>query len=909
MSKTTPMMRQYYEIKAAYPGCILLFRLGDFYEMFGEDAKLASRLLQITLTSREAGKDRRIPMCGVPYHSIDGYIAELVRQGHKVALCEQVEDPKTAKGVVRREVVRVFTPGTVMESDMLDSKENNYLVAVTRKQIPPRAGTSPKSTALFHGGNVEYGLAACDLSTGEFMCTHIDGDDAFVSLKDEIARLRPAELLFDPAFDSEEATEEKKALIGIISGVYEMMEPRHFSTDSARRRLLNHFNVESLEGFGCENLPLATIAAGAVLAYLESTQLMGMAQITSLKTYSTSAHMLLDQATRRNLELTRTLRTAERRGSLLWVLDATRTAMGSRLLKRWIEQPLLDVGAIERRLDAVEELVEDMELRHRVRESLDRVHDIERLSSRIATSSANARELVSLKDSLLALPELKADLSGAKCDTLLELAHALDPCEDIAHLIQSALVDDPPISVTEGDIIKEGYSPEVDELKQASREGKEWIARLERQERERTGIKSLKVGFNKVFGYFIEVTRANLANVPDDYERKQTLANAERFVTPELKEKEAQILGAEERVTDLEYRLFVEVREAVAAQTHRLQLTGAILSELDVYSGLAQVAVDRRYVRPVFEDNQGLHIKSGRHPVVEAMLEDGSFVPNDADLDQQTQIIVLTGPNMAGKSTYLRQVALIVLMAQIGSFVPAASAKLTPMDRIFTRVGASDDLATGQSTFMVEMNEVANILNHATERSLVVLDEVGRGTSTFDGLSIAWSVTEFLHNHPTIRPKTLFATHYHELTELENLLPRVKNYSVAVHKDGSDIVFLRRIVRGGVDQSYGIEVARLAGLPKAVIQRAQEILKELESGEERRVAKEAMTWTSQHIDSAPDQISETNSTPVQLSLLIETDPIIEQLARINTNEMTPLEALVLIADLAEAARQRTHAGG
>jgi DNA mismatch repair protein MutS len=917
MSSLTPMLRQYYDVKNQYPGCIVFFRLGDFYEMFDEDAILASRLLEITLTSREAGKGRRIPMCGVPYHSAEGYIAQLVAAGHKVAICEQVEDPKLAKGVVRREVVRVVTPGTVTEAGMLKAREHNFLVAVTRGDRPrgagaQRSGFDPEPAAaqerlLPEGGGV-YGVAACDLSTGEFMCTQIEGDDALAVVRDEIARLHPAELLLDPAFGDPFLQPERELLVQACPGTVEVLPDPALSFSSARRLLLDHFKTASLEGFGCERLPLAVRAAGVVIDYLIQTQKGALGQITRLVTYSSSTYMVLDPATRRNLELVQTIRSQQRRGSLLWVLDRTQTAMGGRLLRLWIEQPLLDPREINRRLDAVQDLVDHGELRGGLKDQLHKIHDIQRLTGRIASGSANARDLVALKTSLEAVPKIKELLDGAPLKApLAELAASLDACSDLADAIRRTLVDEPPVAVTEGGLIRDGFHAELDEMRAASRDGKAWIARLEREERERTGIKSLKVGFNKVFGYYIEVTRPNLALVPADYERKQTLANAERFVTPALKEMEAKILGAEERMIELEYHLFTELRASVARQASRLQRLAEVLAELDVYVALADVAVDRNYVRPVVDDGDVIDIKAGRHAVVEAMLDDGAFVPNDLRLDHETQIIVLTGPNMAGKSTYLRQAALTVLMAQIGSFVPAASAHIGVVDRIFTRVGASDDLATGQSTFMVEMNEVANILHHATSKSLVILDEVGRGTSTFDGLSIAWAVTEYLHDHPAHRPKTLFATHYHELTELESVLTRVKNYSVAVHRRGNEVIFLRRIVRGGAEKSYGIEVARLAGLPAPVIERAREILSSLEAMESARIAREAAAAGEELFASCGTRRrggGKLSGQGEQLSLFHDgVHPLIDRLAAIDINQLTPLEALNLLAELCRQAKE------
>ncbi len=899
------MLRQYYEQKSQYPGCILLFRLGDFYEMFGDDATLASKLLQITLTSRDAGGDTRIPMCGVPHHSAEKYIAQLVRNGYKVALCEQVEDPKAAKGVVRREVVRVVTPGTVTDEEMLSERENNFLVSLSYKAEAPRS----RATHLFPHPSYTIGLAVCDLSTGEFMCTEMGPEGAVGSLKNELTRLSPTEVLLDPAFEDEEAQQLLETIHASVAGLVEVQEPRYFYDESARKRLLSHFHTESLEGFGCERLDVAVRCAGALLEYLTETQKRHLDQISRLSTYSVAEHMQIDAATRRNLELVRTLRDGERRGSLIWVLDRTSTSMGGRLLRRWTLQPLVKAAAIQTRLDAVDDLVQNVDLRFGLRSLFDKVYDVERLVARVASQSANARDLIALKASLRVLPEIQAALANqAKAERLSQLADQIDPCADVCATISQAIVDEPPISITEGGIIRRGYSADVDELALAATSGREWISRLEQEERDRTKIRSLKVGYNKVFGYYIEVTRPNLAQVPAEYQRKQTLANAERFITPELKEQEERILGAHDRLVELEYELFVELRRQIGEAAARIQSAARILAELDVYLALADVAVDRGYVKPVVDEDDALEIRDGRHPVVEATLKDEAFVPNDLHLDGETQVIVLTGPNMAGKSTYLRQTALIVLMAQIGSFVPASAARIGVVDRIFTRVGASDDLATGQSTFMVEMNEVANILNHATPKSLVILDEVGRGTSTFDGLSIAWAVTEYLLKEPRVKAKTLFATHYHELTELEELLPGVKNYSVAVHKEGQEILFLRRIVQGGADQSYGIEVARLAGLPAPVLQRARQILEALESSEERRLAQDAAAAT---IDDTSGEIAPTTLTeasegsgrrPAQLALFAPPHPLIERLKATDVERLTPLEALNLLAAFVNEAR-------
>lgn len=888
MSNATPMLAQYNKVKAEYPGCLLLFRLGDFYELFGEDAELAARILGITLTSREAGKGQRIPMCGVPHHAVDGYITELVQKGYRVAICEQLEDPRTAKGVVKRDVIRVVTPGTALDTNVAPG-QNRYLAA-----------------ALEWRGI--WGLAFCDLATGEFACTQLSGEHADDSVLAELARLRPSELLL---------AEDYPALSGRVSewGA-SCPEPnaRLFERDFTRRTLLDHFHVLSLDGFGCETLPQAVRAAGAVIAYLQETQKTSLGHIVRLTPYNTKAYMVLDAATRRNLELTRTLREADRHGSLLWVLDHTGTAMGARLLRQWLEQPLLSGDAINTRLDALEDLTRDHLARPEISRLLRDVYDIPRLIGRVALGSANGRDLLALARSLRLLPAIQTGAAQlAHSARMQELVAQLDPCADVADAIESAIADNPPVGLREGGLIRPGYNAEVDKLRSARHNGQAWVAELEQQERERTGIKSLKVGFNKVFGYYIEVTRANLSAVPADYIRKQTLAGAERFITPALKEQEELILGAEERVIELEYNLFTELRAQVAQHADRIQAVAAALAELDVYCSLADVAVEKRYVRPTLNTAGRLHVQGGRHPVVEAMQSDGRFVPNDIHLDAATrQVIILTGPNMAGKSTYLRQTALIVLMAHVGSFVPADSADIPLVDRIFTRVGASDDLATGQSTFMVEMNEVANILNNATSRSLVVLDEVGRGTSTFDGLSIAWAVTEHLHNAPHCRPLTLFATHYHELTELAQLLPRVQNACVAVSEENGQVVFLRRIVPGGADRSYGIEVARLAGLPEEVIDSARRVLAELESSEETRLAREPLSLIPGTAPAAPAKRRSSAQPPAvnQIPLFCPTpepEPLLQDLASIDADNITPLGALNLLYELRERAKERLAA--
>lgn len=818
-AELTPMLRQYRAIKDRYPDALLFFRLGDFYELFEADAEVAARELEIALTAREAGKGHRMAMCGVPYHSVEGYLSRLVARGYKVALCDQVEDPRVARGVVRREVVRVVTAGTALEPQMLDERRPNYLQALVRD------------------GTV-VGLARVEASTGDFSVTEIPGATgdagpgapAWQEVLDQLLRDQPVEVLLGPGLPDW----LPGRLRALLPGARVAEEaPRLFDAGEAARRLLTHFRTRSLAAFGCEGRRAAVRAAGAALAYLAETQGGSLGQITRLTTRESGQFLVVDAVSQRNLEIVRSLREGSRRHTLLAVLDRTRTAMGARRLADWLLHPLQDLAAINARLDAVQQLVADTLGRQELQEALAGVRDLERLQARVVQGSAGARDLVALRDSLARLPavrEAALRVAGAREGGLLaRLAAALDPLEDMAALLARALADDPPAGLREGGLIREGFDPHLDELRRASREGKAWVAGLEARERERTGIRSLKVGFNKVFGYYLEVTRPNLSLVPPDYERRQTLANAERFVTPELKEMEAKILGAEERSVELEYQLFCQVRHAVAEQTRRIQATADALATLDTLLSLAQVAAENGYVRPEVADDGRIEIEAGRHPVVEQLQREEPFVPNDVRIDAgEQQILILTGPNMGGKSTFLRQVALITLLAHAGSWVPARRAHVGLVDRIFTRVGAADDLATGQSTFMVEMSEVAHILHHATARSLILLDEVGRGTSTFDGLSLAWSIVE--HIHEVVGAKTLFATHYHELTQLAATLPRVRNFSVAVARTADGIRFLRQIVPGGADESYGIEVAKLAGLPPAVTERAAEILRALEAG-------------------------------------------------------------------------------
>jgi DNA mismatch repair protein MutS len=861
------MMRQYLEIKSMYPDAILFFRLGDFYEMFMEDAVTASRVLDITLTSRNKGAADEIPLCGIPYHSSQPYISRLVENGYKVAVCEQVEDPKTAKGIVKREVVRVVSPGLIVDTDTLQPKENNYLMA------------------LACGGDSGWGIAVLDITTGEFRATEMAGPEGVFS---EIASINPREVLL-PAGENGAALIE--SLAGPLAGRMINTIPEWvFETDRAAGLLTDFFACASLDSFGCTDLPGAIGAAGAVLHYLQEAQKGTLDHIRTLSTYHAADFMVLDDSTRRNLELTATLHDGGKKGSLLGALDRTVTAMGGRKLRQWINRPLVDVRRIRDRHQAVHELVEKSLARQDLRSALDGVYDLERLNGKISMASANAKDLIALKSSLERIPALFDQLAALESPLVRSLRGDIDLLADVTGIIGKAIVDDPPFVLREGGLIRDGFDGELDELRTISREGKGWIARLEREEKERTGISSLKVRFNKVFGYYIEVTRSHLASVPDDYQRRQTLANAERYITPALKEYEEKVLGAEEKLTAIEYDLFQQVRRQVAGEGGRIQATADALAALDVLLALADLAHDRGYVRPEIVDSGELIIIEGRHPVVEGMSLSERFVPNDVVMDtRENQILIITGPNMAGKSTFMRQVALITLMAQMGSLVPAKSARIGVVDRIFTRVGASDNLARGQSTFMVEMTETAHILNHATPRSLIVLDEIGRGTSTFDGVSIAWAVAEYLHDHAPVAAKTLFATHYHELTDLALTRERVKNFNIAVKEWNDQIVFLRKIVKGGASHSYGIQVARLAGLPQATIERAREVLRNLESGEfekegQPRLARSRMAST-------------VRETP-QLSLFAPAkDELRQKLEDLDISVLTPLEALNVLDQL------------
>jgi DNA mismatch repair protein MutS len=859
---TTPMRKQYLRIKKQFPETIVLFRLGDFYETFDEDARVVAQVCDIVLTSRPVGKDQRVPLAGVPYHSVEGYIAKLIQAGYKVAIVEQVGEVP-ARGLVDREVVRVVTPGTVVEPSLLEERRNNYLAAL-----------------IVEGKRA--GLAYADITTGEFATTQLAGGDVMQLASEELGRLRPAEVL---TCDAALAGQQERGDSPFGDTVFTVYERWRFDLDTARQALQDQFNVASLDGFGLGGLPLAIQAAGALLQYLAETQRSRLAQLSSVHTYSTEQYMVLDAATRRNLELTETLRRGSVQGSLLGVLDGTVTSMGGRLLHRWITHPLLDLERLTRRLDAVEAFVQDTPVRTRLRELLKNVTDLERLTSRVVQVIARPRDLLGVRESLQMVPEIQAliDGMGQKPEAFRAFV-SLDPCQDVVTLLDQALVDDPPATLSSGGVIRPGFSAELDNIVASSRDAKTWVANLEKQERKRTGIKSLKVGYNKVFGYYLEITKANADRVPEEYIRKQTLVNAERYITPELKEYESLILNAEERIQDLEGRIYQQVLEQVGAASGRILAVAQALARLDLYAALAEVALMHRYVRPRLAEDGDLRIVAGRHPVVEVTQREEPFVPNDVRFSGEEAILIITGPNMAGKSTYLRQVALIVLMAQMGSFVPADEAEISLVDRIFTRIGAQDEISAGQSTFMVEMVETANLLNHATGRSLLVLDEVGRGTSTYDGISIAWAVVEHIHNHPRLRCKTLFATHYHELTQLSGLLPRVRNYNVAVAEEKDRVVFLRRIVPGGADQSYGIHVAQLAGLPKPVIHRAEEILEELE--QEAR---------------APGSARRTIQAR-QLPLFASRNPAVDELEELDVSAMTPLEAISKLYELKKLAK-------
>lgn len=870
----TPLMNQYFKIKSQYPDDILFFRMGDFYEMFGEDAKAASKILGIALTSRGQIKGEKIPLAGIPYHAADRYLAKLLRAGRKVVVCEQVEDTKLAKGIVKRDVVEIITPGTVTVDGVIEGASNNYLISlIADKQ--------------------ELGLAVIDLTTGEFK---VDQGEASKMIE-KIKVLNPVELVCPEVWQ-----EERKKELGLSDDnvTFTNLEMWKFDHDFAQKILTEHFKVTSLDGFGCQGLKLGISAAGAILAYLKQTKKAFLSHINKISPWMETEQMFLDRNTIRNLELLTAMGTGQRANTLFSLLNKTRTAMGARLLKSWIIQPLLNVNRIIERQDAVEELFKNNDMSDSLEEKIKRVGDLERLSGKIGYGKANPKDMIWLKDSLSVMPDLKSILGDAKSELLNDARENIPDTTELVGLIERAITDEPPFVLTDGGIIKSGYSSDLDSLKGQIKGSKDWIAGLRQQERKRTNIPSLKVGFNKVFGYFIEVTKPHLSKVPPEYIRKQTMVNAERFVTQELKDKEAHILGAEEKIFKLEYDLFLDIRAKIAEKTAQIQRSAEVVAQLDVLLSLKEIAAKYNYVRPQIDSSDEIAIEEGRHPVIENILDAGTFVPNDTKIDTESeQVHIITGPNMAGKSTYLRQVGLIVLLAQMGSFVPARNARIGVVDRIFTRVGAMDYLVLGQSTFLVEMNETANILNNATPKSLILLDEVGRGTSTFDGLSIAWAVTEHIHNNPKIGSRTLFATHFHELTELAKFLRRVKNYNVAVKEWGDEVIFLRKIVPGGCDDSYGIQVARLAGIPKQVLERAKEILAELENGEVRQ----------QRVPEALNQFGSGQAKPkpvsYQLSIFSPKDAqIAEELKKLDLDKLTPIEALNKLSELKKKAEEQ-----
>lgn len=869
MAEFTPMMQKYLETKKEYADCILFYRLGDFYEMFFEDAITASKELEITLTGKDCGQEERAPMCGIPYHAVESYLNKLVSRGYKVAICEQVEDPKMAKGLVKREVVRIVTPGTNIDMHALDESKNSYLMCITYMQA-------------------KIGISLADVSTGDYFVTEVDD---LKKLSDEIMKYQPKEIICNDAFlVSGMDLEDLKGRLGI--SVYPL-EPHFFDDDAAKKCLMKHFKVNTLIGLGIEDFPTGMIAAGALLQYLYETQKTSLSHLSHIYPYITSKYMLLDSSTRRNLELSETLREKQKRGSLLWVLDKTKTAMGGRTLRSYIEQPLIAKADIEKRLDAVEELCKDSVSRDEIREYLNPVYDLERLLGRVSYKSANPRDLIAFKNSLQMLPHIKTVLKGFHKEMLTQIREEMDGLEDICALIENAIEEEPPITIREGGIIKEGFDEDIDKLRNAKRDGKQWLAELENEDRERTGIKNLKIKYNKVFGYYFEVTNSYASLVPDDYIRKQTLANAERYTTPRLKELEDTILNAEDKLCTLEYDMFCKIRDSIAMEMERIQRTAKAVARLDVFASLSLVSERNGYVRPKLNEKGVIDIKDGRHPVVEKMIDNDMFIANDTFLDNGNHCIaVITGPNMAGKSTYMRQTALIVLMAQIGCFVPAKTANIGLVDRIFTRVGASDDLASGQSTFMVEMNEVANILRNATPNSLLILDEIGRGTSTFDGLSIAWAVIEHISNKKILGAKTLFATHYHELTELEGKMNNVNNYCIAVKERGDDIVFLRKIIKGGADKSYGIQVAKLAGVPDMVIDRAKEIVTQLLDNDiTGKVQSIVVDTRGEGKTKKTGHFDEVDMAQMSLFDTVKDEDVIKELKEIDISSMTPLDAL------------------
>ena len=870
----SPMMQEYCKTKEEYKDCILFYRLGDFYEMFFDDALLVSKELELTLTGKDCGLEERAPMCGIPFHAADTYINRLIERGHKVAICEQVEDPKKAKGLVKRAVIRVVTPGTTLDATSLDESKNNYLMSIV--SIADR-----------------FGCAIADITTGDCFLTEVPNSQKLV---DEINKFSPAEIICnDSFFMSGVDTDDLKERLGIC--IFSL-DAWYFDDDTCRKELREHFHVTNLEGLGISDYDSGIIAAGALFLYLKETQKTALSQMTTIRPYTAERYMLIDSSSRRNLELVETLREKQKRGSLLWVLDKTKTAMGARTLRSFVEQPLIDAEEINRRLEALEELNEKPMLRDEIREYLNPVYDLERLVSRISFKSANPRDMVAFASSLEMIPYIKQVLKDFQAPILKEIYEDMDSLEDITDLIKHAIVDEPPLAQKDGGIIREGFNEDVDKFRSARTDGKKWLTELETKERERTGIKSLKIKYNRVFGYALEVTNTFKELVPENYIRKQTLANAERYITEELKNLENMILGAEDKLYALEYELFSNVRDKVGQEVIRIQRTAKAIAGLDVFASLALVADRNHYVRPKVNEGGIIDIKGGRHPVVEQMIDNDMFIANDTYLDNtKKRVSIITGPNMAGKSTYMRQTALIVLMAQIGSFVPADKAVIGIVDRIFTRVGASDDLASGQSTFMVEMTEVANILRNATAKSLLILDEIGRGTSTFDGLAIAWAVIEHISNTKLCGAKTLFATHYHELTELEGKLSGVTNYCIAVKEKGDDIVFLRKIVKGGADKSYGIQVAKLAGVPDSVINRAKELVEELSDADITAAVKDL---------ASPKKKPKVEMDMAQMSLFdtVQDNDIIEELKGIDIGNLTPMEALNTLYNLQNKIKNR-----
>ena len=881
MAEYSPMMQHYLQTKEEYPDCILFYRLGDFYEMFFEDAKIVSRELELTLTGKSCGQEERAPMCGVPFHAYESYMNRLVAKGYKVAICEQMEDPKQAKGMVRREVIRVVTPGTNINEQALDEGKNNYIMCIVSLSD-------------------QFGVATADVTTGDFFVTEVDSKRR---LLDEIYKFSPTEVVCNEAlFMSGLDIDDLKNHVGIV--LYSL-ENWYFDDSLCENTLKEHFRVNSLEGLGLADLECGMIASGSLLKYLYETQKNSLEQISAIHPYTTGKFMVLDSSTRRNLELVETLREKAKRGSLLWVLDKTKTAMGARMLRSFVEQPLIEKEEIEGRLDAIEELMQRAIDREELREYLNPVYDLERLLTRITYQSANPRDLTAFKSSIGMIPHIRGILLELQSKEIQGICEDMDTLEDLYTLIDAAIEEEPPITVREGGIIKDGYHEEIDRLREAKSQGKNWLAELEAKEREKTGIKNLKIKFNKVFGYYLEVTNSFKDLVPDYYTRKQTLTNAERYITPELKEMEDMILGAEDKLVQLEYELFRELREQIAKNVVRIQKTAKALAKIDVFASLALISEQNHYCRPSLNQNGRIDIKNGRHPVVEKMINNDMFIANDTYLDnQKNRISVITGPNMAGKSTYMRQTALIVLMAQIGCFVPAETADIGIVDRIFTRVGASDDLASGQSTFMVEMTEVANILRNATGNSLLILDEIGRGTSTFDGLSIAWAVVEHISNPKLLGAKTLFATHYHELTELEGKLDNVNNYCIAVKEKGDDIVFLRKIVKGGADKSYGIQVAKLAGVPDSVIERAKEIAEELGRHDIVDFTEILSNKKNSATKKKKEHLDEVDLTQMSLFDAVNDNDIIEELKEIDVGNLTPIEALNKLYELQNKIKNR-----